>query len=316
MRHFAIKTVLATLLGVTLLAGVLRPTTAAADEEPLPVPYGFLLSAIASGVPGANAPGTNDWTCQPSKAHKRPVVLVHGLLGNRATNWPTYGPLLKNEGYCVFALTYGVEFDVPGAEMFGGVDDMRKSARQLKRFVKAVRKATGARKVDLVGHSEGTVMPNWYLKFLGGNKHVKRYVGIASAYKGTNIPEPFYQLFGPLLPDNKLPTICGSCLQLAPSAPFIKKLLKGGMVQKGVKYTSIVTKYDELVVPYTNGTMKGVHNIVLQDVCPQDYSEHFQIVSSRNVTQMVLNALDPRHARPVTCHTVLPFIGELAPGVP
>ena len=39
--------------------------------------------------------------------HPRPVVLVHGTAGNRSTNWQTYGPLLKNNGYCVFALDYG-----------------------------------------------------------------------------------------------------------------------------------------------------------------------------------------------------------------
>src|SRR5690606_17677107 len=157
-----------------------------------------------------------------------------------------------------FALTYGVEFDLPVVNLFGGLDDMRKSARELKRFVKKVKKATGARKVDLVGHSEGTVVPQWYIKFLGGKKHVKRFVGIASAFKGTPIPTPFYALPGQVLPGGEVPTACVSCLQFAPASPFMKKLHKGGMLAKGVDYTSIVTKYDELVLPYTNGTMKGV----------------------------------------------------------
>lgn len=317
MRNAIIKPVLTALLSLVLLGGLVQASPASADKsDKLPVPYGFLPAAIFAGIPGADAPGTNDWSCRPSNAHPRPVILVHGLMGNRSTNWPTYGPLLKNNGYCVFALTYGVEYGVPGADLFGGLDDMRTSAKQLKRFVKKVRRATGAKKVDLVGHSEGTLMPNWYLKFLGGKKHVKRFVGIASAYKGTDLPAPVFQLLGQLLPEGKLPTLCGSCLQFAPTSPFMKKLHKGGMLQKGVKYTSIVTKYDELVVPYTNGTIKGARNIVLQDVCAQDASEHFQVVSSRNVAQIVLNTLDPSRNRPIKCHTVLPFVGELAPGVP
>ena len=302
------------LLATALTAGVLAAPPASAEPAPLPVPYGFLPQAVLGGMPDANAPGTNDFSCKPSKAHPRPVILVHGLLGNRSTNWQTYGPLLKNNGYCVFSLTYGVEYNVTPANLLGGLDDMRVSAGQLKTFVDQVLASTKAKKVDLVGHSEGTLMPQWYIKFLGGKSKVQNYVGIASAYKGTGIAS-LSDLTAPLLPDGMLPTGCKSCLQFSPNSSFMKKLHEGGMLQKGVTYTSIVTRYDQLVIPYTNGTLPGVKNIVLQDVCSNDYSEHFQIVSSRNVAQMVLNALDPANAKKVRCSTVLPFVGELIPGV-
>ena len=299
---------------LALLGGLLAAPPARADTKPLPVPYSFLPNAAFGGMPGADAPGTNDFTCRPTAAHPRPVILVHGLLGNRSTNWQTYGPLLRNNGYCVFALTYGVEYDVTPVNLFGGVDDMRVSARQLKRFVKKVLAATGASKVDLVGHSEGTVMPQWYLKFLGGAKKVENYVGLASAYRGTGVAA-LGNLVAGILPDGMLPTGCRSCLQFSPTSSFMRKLHRGGMLQPGVHYTSIVTKYDELVLPYTNGTLPGVTNVVLQDVCKQDYSEHFQIASSRNAAQVVLNALDPEHPRPIRCALVLPFVGELVPGL-
>src|SRR5690349_15655949 len=94
-------------LAVVLAGLVALLVPAAAQAATLPVPYTFLTSAVVAGLsPQASAPGTNDWTCKPTAAHPRPVVLVHGLMGNRATNWQTYGPLLKNNGYCVFALTY------------------------------------------------------------------------------------------------------------------------------------------------------------------------------------------------------------------
>ncbi|MBM0123872.1 esterase/lipase family protein [Pimelobacter simplex] len=299
---------------LALLGALLAAPPAHADTKPLPVPYSFLPNAAFGGMPGANAPGTNDFSCKPTAAHPRPVVLVHGLLGNRSTNWQTYGPLLKNNGYCVFSLTYGVEYDVTPVNLFGGVDDMRVSARQLKRFVTRVLAATGATKVDLVGHSEGTVMPQWYLKFLGGAKRVENYVGLASAYRGTGAAA-LGNLVAGILPDGMLPTGCRSCLQFSPSSTFMRRLHEGGMLQPGVTYTSIVTKYDELVLPYTNGTLPGVTNVVLQDVCKQDYSEHFQIASSRNAAQLVLNALDPEHPRPIRCALVLPFVGELLPGL-
>lgn len=194
-------------------------------------------------------------------AHPRPVVLVHGLLGNRSTNWQTFGPVLKNNGYCVFALTYGVQVDVTPLSLVGGLDDMRISAGELSDFVDEVLAATGASQV-----------------------------GIASAFRGTDIASLGDPLV-PLLPDGVVPIGCTSCLQFAPDSQFMTELHEGGMLQGGVHYTSIVTKYDELVIPYTNGVMDGVDNIVLQDVCPQD--------------------LDPANAEPVTCARVLPLVGEL-----
>ena len=77
-------------------------------RAPIPVGYHFLSGAsLAITEPGAPLPGANDWTCRPTADKPRPVVLVHGTLGSGTSNWATYGPLLHNEGYCVYTLTYG-----------------------------------------------------------------------------------------------------------------------------------------------------------------------------------------------------------------
>ncbi|KAF9374131.1 hypothetical protein CPB97_000104, partial [Podila verticillata] len=36
--------------------------------------------------------GVNDWNCKPSATHPRPLILVHGLIGNETTNWAYLGP--------------------------------------------------------------------------------------------------------------------------------------------------------------------------------------------------------------------------------
>ena len=118
--------------------------------------------------PGGSLPGTNNPRCKPSAAHPRPVVLVHGTGGGQQTNWGAYGGFLANEGYCVYALTYGA-LPLPWPlTALGGMGAQEQSAQQLKVFIDGVLAATGAKTVDLVGHSQGTLMPSYYLKHLGG----------------------------------------------------------------------------------------------------------------------------------------------------
>lgn len=306
------RRVLAVLVTLLAAAGTFLVAPAATAADPLPVPYQFIPSALLGGLPDADAPGTNDWNCRPSAALPRPVVLVHGTGGNRSTNWQTYGPLLKNNGYCVFALTYGV---VPGTpypvNALGGMNSMRSSAAELGEFVERVLAATGADKVDIVGHSQGTLMPNYYAKFLGGAHRIGSYVSLSPLWHGTGIGNtaPLAALaFGDA--DAPMP-FCGACGEMGTGSAFIEQMRAGGVAVPGINYVNIMTKYDELVIPYTSGREAGMTNIVVQDQCKLDFAEHFQIAADRNATVHVLNALDPAHPRPVPCAPVLPFVGGL-----
>lgn len=297
------------ILATALIALVLAGSPAMADTKPLPVPYNFLPAAILGGTPNANAPGTNDWSCKTTAEHPRPVVLVHGTGGNQSTNWQTYGPLLKNNGYCVFALTYGA-LDAPyPVNALGGFTSMRTSAEQLHLFVDRVLAATKAGKVDLIGHSQGTLMPAYYLKYLGGAPKVHNYISLASLWHGTEfVPADVAKTLGI---DLSTVPVCVACGEFNPNSTFMKQIRAGGAAVPGVNYVNIVTKYDELVRPYTSGIEDGMTNIVLQDRCKIDYSEHFEIAADRNATLYVLNALDPAHPRPITCSLSLPFVGGL-----
>lgn len=305
------------MFAVSVACGILGPAAASASY---PVSYDFSQGAIAQAQsPDSPPPGANDWSCRPSAAHPDPVVLVHGLFANQTVNWHTLSPLLANRGYCVFSLTYGTK---PGASLPGyqpgGLTRMEQSAQQLKDFVARVRSATRAHKVDIVGHSEGSLMPNWYVKFLGGAKQVDDYVGITPIWHGTNLAglatlSTIAGAFG--VSPTSYPLIdsfCESCPQFLAGSEFINRMREGGVAQRGVTYTNIITRNDELVVPYTSGIEDGMHNIVVQSQCALDQADHVAMAADPIVAQDMLNALDPAHAQPPPCTVVLPLVG--APG--
>lgn len=289
--------------------GVAGPAHAAA---PLPVAYGP-AALLAGGFDPDHVAGANDFTCRPSAEHPRPVVLVHGLGATLGDNWATLAPLLKNNGFCVFGLTYG---RTSGFPYMGGTQRMEDSSAQLAAFVDKVLAATGAAKVDLLGHSEGTVMPRWYLSFRGGAAKVDKYVQLTPLWDGTNLVGIGNLLkvaqtlkFDPAVYSGFAAFGCGSCPEFAHGSDYLNKVNAAGPAVPGVTYTEIATRYDELVSPYTSGftTAPNVTNIVLQDVCATDYSEHLGVAYSPVVAQLVLNALDPARARPAPCTYVTPL---------
>jgi triacylglycerol lipase len=309
------------LLALVWLAVAARSAEAA--YSPYPVSFSVPAAVLAAGLSSTTPPpGANNWACKPSAAHPEPVVLVHGLLANMVDNWDTIAPLLADNGFCVYAFTYGTD---PGESYVGGLQAMEQSAPQLAAFVNKVLAATGTSKVDLVGHSEGTVMPRYDMEFLGGAAKVDKYVMLTPIWHGTNVLGlATLEALGRELDPSAIAqvnalfasaTTCGSCSELLTGSPFLQNLDAYGMALPGVTYTDIVTKYDELVEPYTSGILHApnVTNMTVQDQCPVDFSDHLAVAFDPTAAQDILNALDPSHARPVPCALVLPGVGAPLP---
>jgi triacylglycerol lipase len=272
-----------------------------------------ILVACAGSAPARAAydtspPGTNNFSCHPSAAHPRPVVMLEGL-GGDSGGWSYMAPRVLDAGYCVFTITYGVD---PRIAFFPivpeGTIPMEQSARELAAFVDRVLTATGATKADIVGHSEGTVMPRYFLERLGGAAKVQHFVALTPLWRGTQIGGiPMLRDFAATLGladpvVNLVASFCAACTQVLTGSPYLNDLNADGEAIPGIDHTNIVTDKDELVVPYTSGIMRdGGTNIVVQDLCPTDVSEHIGLAFDPVVAQLMLNALDPAHAAPVSC---------------
>ncbi|HTZ24907.1 MAG TPA: alpha/beta fold hydrolase [Streptosporangiaceae bacterium] len=243
------------------------------------------------------------------------MVLVHGTLANMDDNWQAASPILANHGYCVFAFNYG------GASPTGdfqGTGDIAASAAQLGSFVNEVLAATGASKVDLVGHSQGGMMPRYYISFLGGASKVDKLVALAPSNYGTTLDglTVLGDTLGLLAPVNSvLSTTCEACVEQEMGSSFLATLNADPTVSS-VSYTVIESRDDEVVTPYTNAFLPAgpnVTNVTLQNQCPLDESDHLEIANDPVAMADMLNALDPAQPVRAPCLLVLPVTGPVGP---
>jgi len=278
-----------------------------------------LATALTINVaPATAAPdGANDWSCKPSAAHPRPVVLVHGMGTTDSVAWPVMSPLLARNHFCVFSLTYGT---IDGESAFGGLTAAEDDAEQLRAFIDRVLTATGTRKIDIVAHSEGHMVARYYTKYLDGRRKTKRIVALAPMWNGSTVggastlldlayqatPTAAELLLGR---DGALAAACGMCPEVFTGSPFLHALNAGRMTLPGIRYTNIMTRNDEFITPYTSGYLDAPHvtNHVVQDHCTRDHTEHLGLVGDPIAAQLMLNALDPAHARTVPCVFVPPL---------
>ncbi|PRW63221.1 esterase/lipase family protein [Actinopolyspora mortivallis] len=287
-------------LGAVALAATAGIGTASADDETGetgPRQDDFLSAFFYSQKhPEAVPPGANDFSCTPGPEHPDPVVLVHGTFENRYDNWAGLSPELAERGYCVFALNYGGSEGNP----IKGTREITRSARQLDGFVERVLRATGADEVDIVGHSQGGMMPRYYIENLGGADRVDSLVGLVPSNHGTTLWG--LDTLGSFLPEGTPP--CASCTQQLKDSEFITELNAGGETRPEVDYTVIATKFDEVVTPYTSSFLEEAPNVTnqtLQDFCSGRLTEHVGISYDPAAQQLVFNALNPDGAEPPTC---------------
>ncbi len=248
--------------GVVVLAGLGATPAAAADPVFAPVDRpGPPLSVPAAKLDGA-------LLCSPSLASTKraPVLLVQGTGATAKDNWSwTYEPALDKLGiaWCQVDLPENATADVQVAGEY---------------VVHAIRTmhARAGRRIAIIGHSQGGMVPRWALRFWPDTRTmVDDLIGFAPSNHGTTQAGP---------------TCNGGCSaanwQQSDTSNFMKALNSFQETFKGISYTSIYTRTDEIVQPNQNAqtgssslrTGDGARtNVATQDVCPNDVYEHLSI---------------------------------------
>lgn len=289
---------LAVAAGITAMTFTLVPTAVQAAPS-YPVLHSLAAGVIASlADPSAPPPGVNV-PCAPSAAHPRPVVLVNGTFANMTDDWSYLGPTLANAGYCVYSTPLGGN----PHSVIQTIGPVATSAAQLASFVDSVRTATGSSTVDLVGHSQGGLIAEYYTKFLGAGK-VSTVVGLSPTTHGTTL-SGLATLAGFFPGALELVGVaCPACADQTPGSAVITRLNTGPIAVPGVRYTIIETRNEFVVTPAGTAAFirePGVRNLWVQDYCWFNLVDHASLSYDRTTAQLVFNALDPAHPRPVGC---------------
>ena len=310
-RYLACLPVTAGALAVALVTSVLPAN--AAPALPLEGEATAFINSAFFWNYNASPPGANV-ACTPSAEHPYPVVLVEGTFASMYNSFGAISPDLVNNGYCVYAFNYGQTIPFTG---FYAMGDIRSSAAELSAEVNRVLSETGASKVDIVGWSQGGMMPRYYINQLGGAPKVNMLVGLAPSNYGTTL-DGLFSLIADLgtlgLATAVLSVTCDACVQQIQGSSFLTNLNQAPTAA-GVKYVVIETSHEDVVTPYTNAFLPAgpnVQNITLQNQCPQDASDHVSIAYDSNALQDMINALgsDASGFQPV-CAAVGPIFGNV-----
>ena len=267
------------LAAAIVAAALLGPAPVRAQtpaDPPFEVPVADLAAALECPQPFTHP-------------EREPVLLVHGTFTNGHENFSwNWELLLPSRGYDYCLVTYPDR----------GLGDMQVSAEYVAYAVQEMHRRTGA-KVDVVGHSQGGLMPRWAIKWWPSvQAAVDDYVMLAGPNHGVALAASAEQSPFPIVPVG---------YQFAATSKFITALNAGDESPGAVDYSSLYSLTDELVQPAfpvpTSALDWGnegpnVRNVSLQDVCPGRVVDHLGIgTTDRLSMELTLDALS--HAGPV-----------------
>jgi triacylglycerol esterase/lipase EstA (alpha/beta hydrolase family) len=302
IRRFSLAGGVLTAAVALLIGGLAQPAAAAT----YPVQPNIVAGAAAAASnPDAPPPGTNNFSCKPTTQRPYPVVLIPGTFSVMEDDFGALAPILANAGYCVFSLNYG---GTQGS-LIQAIGSSATSAQQVAALVTKVKQATGVSQVDLLGHSQGAMLGEYYIKVLDGAPNVHAYVGLSPTTHGTTL-DGLTALAAFFPGANKfLGSLCQACVDQESGSAFLAPLDSGSIANPAISYTVIETLNETVVTPVGSSFINesGVHNEYVQSACWNDTVDHADLAYDQVTIQEAMNALDPAHATSPNCAKAFPY---------
>lgn len=189
---------------------------------------------------------------------KRPLVLLPGFLENPVTLWPLRARLARALDVPVVVLRpppYGL--------------DLARQARQVAEEIAAVLGETGARQVDLVGHSMGGLLARHLVEIEDSAERINSVVTLATPHLGSALAA--------LLPLRSL-------RQMRRSSAYLEALNERPLPER-VRYIGICSTHDNLVLPWNCSLSPRGDNFILR------YHGHTTLLFSRQVVTIIAREL-------------------------
>ncbi|AVH55044.1 alpha/beta hydrolase [Streptomyces dengpaensis] len=199
-----------------------------------------------------------------------PVLLVHGLGGNRAVLTVLRNGLLRGGFPCVSAMNY--------RSLAGDISD---AAEQLAEEVRRLCEHGGCERVHVVSHSLGGLIARYYVQRMGGDAQVDTLVTLGTPHQGTwaaIVPAPA-PMIRQILPGSDL------LAELALPAPGCR-----------TRFVAFHSELDEMVIP--SGHARISHPDLLVDNVAVDGVGHLSLLFDRGVLEAVCHALASPAERP------------------
>lgn len=239
-----------------------------------------------------------------------PVIFLHG---NNDTPFPTscnpYGRMqalaqhFADNGYATSEL-WGLGYQGDQCDL--AADQTRRSSiahtnqanvPDLRRFVRAVLAFTGAREVDIVGHSLGVTLAREWIRQDGAEHLVRRLVAIDGPNHGiincSPSPANYWQLpsLGGFTPSSEVCQELGS-----PNTPFLKLLNGRGGHEENLRGVDVLvirnTDTSFVYFPLQDGNLAPVPAIDSYGV-PTDFSKSAELKGARQIDLTGQGAYDP-----------------------
>ncbi|RZT83271.1 hypothetical protein EV383_0070 [Pseudonocardia sediminis] len=216
-----------------------------------------------------------------TSGERSPVLLVPGSTLTPDVNYDwNYGPALaaRGQAYCWVEL--------PG----NALDDIQVAGEYVTHAIRTMHDEAG-RTIDVVGFSQGGMVPRWSLKYWPDTREaVRDVVGIDPSNHGTLDAHPVCA-----------PGCAPAFWQQQTDSDFLTALNDGGETFAGIDYSVVYTYTDEVVFPNlppepSSELRTGdgaISDIAVQDICPVHVSEHLTMGSTDPVGYaVVVDALD------------------------